>query len=305
MKILIIGGTRFVGLAIAREALQQGHDVTLFHRSNSVPTGTESASHIQGDRNTDLSELAGTQWDAIIDVCAYRPEEVIAVNTALGKSVGQYILISTVSVYDDSISPLAQEDAQTTPTAELEVLDTSTVPIMEHYGALKVLCELRATELFQDCLIIRPTYVIGPDDYTGRFSAWVERIANGGLVEAPEPKNAALQYIDARDLARFTIMATEQSLAGAFHVANPSGGISFAQVLETIVAAVGGPDCTLHWIPIDTAMQTPEAFPLWTQGEMVGSLQLDTTKALTAGLTSRDLADTVQDIHLQLGAIKN
>ncbi|MBU6347108.1 MAG: NAD-dependent epimerase/dehydratase family protein, partial [Actinomycetales bacterium] len=244
-------------------------------------------------------------WDAIIDVCAYRPEEVVAVNAALGKSVGKYILISTVSVYDDSIPPLAQEDAPTTPTAELETLDTSTVPIMEHYGALKVLCELRATKLFPDCLIIRPTYVIGPDDYTGRFSAWVELIAKGGAVVAPEPKDSALQYIDARDLAKFTILATEQSLSGAFHVANPSGGIPFAQVLETIVAKVGGPDCTLNWMPIETALQTPEAFPLWTQGEMVGILQLDTTKALLAGLTSRDLADTVQDIHLQLGAIKN
>jgi len=297
MKVLILGGTRFVGLAITREALARGHEVTVFHRGERVPVGTELATHIQGDRLTDLSKLSGSEWDVAIDVCAYRPNEVHAVADELGALIKKYVLISTVSVYDDSIPPHSNEDAQLVATAEVSSLDVASVPVMEHYGALKVLCEQVASNRFERPLIIRPTYVIGPDDYTNRFSQWVARISRGGRVNAPEPRTAPLQYIDVRDLAQFTLNAVEQGLTGPFHVATPSGGAKFEDVLQAVVETVGGPNCELNWIAVDEAAQAEEEFPLWAHGEHASMLAMDTSRALEAGLIVRGLALTVSDIR--------
>ena len=300
MKVLIIGGTRFVGLAITREAIARGHEVSVFHRSETVPPRTELATHIQGDRLTDLSRLSGVDWDVVIDVCAYRPTEVDAVADELGAQISKYVLISTVSVYDDAIPPRSDEDAQLVSTEELSTLDIASVPVIEHYGALKVLCEQSASNRFHEPLIIRPTYVIGPDDYTNRFTQWVARIVRGGQVNAPEPRSAPLQYIDVRDLARFTLTAVESALTGAFHVANPSGGARFEDVLQAVVDTVGGPECELNWIPVAEAAQSDEDFPLWAQGEHASLLALDTSRALAAGLIVRDLTTTVADVQSEI-----
>jgi len=300
MKILVIGGTRFVGLAITGQALALGHDVTVFHRSETVPAGTESATHVQGDRLVDLSKVTGTNWDLVIDVCAYRPNEVSLVADVLGASIKKYVLISTVSVYSDSIDHNSSEDAELVSTDELNLLDVANVPVMEHYGALKVLCEEVAQQEFPNSLIIRPTFVIGPNDYTNRFTSWVERIAKGGQILAPEPKSAVLQYIDVRELAEFTLDAALRDLDGAFHVATPSGGAAFGDVLQTIVETVGGQDCTLNWISVEEALASEESFPLWAEGESIGMLAMDTSRALTAGLKIRPLAETVADIRDEL-----
>ena len=296
MKTLIIGGTRFVGLAITEYALSLGHEVTVFHRSDSVPPGTETATHVQGDRLVDLGKLAQTQWDLVIDVCAYRPNEVSLVADALGDSTKKFVLVSTVSVYDDSIAANSGEDAQLTSTTELTKLDATTVPVMEYYGALKVLCEQVTEQRFTNSLIIRPTYVIGPNDYTDRFTSWVQRISDGGVVNAPEPKSASLQYVDVRDLAKFTVDSALSDLSGAFHVAAPSGGVAFGDVLQTIVDTVGGPGIVLKWISVAQALASDETFPLWVDGESIGMLAMDTTRALTAGLKVRPLFETVADI---------
>jgi len=300
MKVLVIGGTRFVGLAITREAILRGYDVTVFHRSDSVPVGTESATHVQGDRLTDLVQLADTQWDAVIDVCAYRPGEVEIVADVLGSVTKKFVFVSTVSVYDDSIAPRSDENAQLLSTVEVSALGPEAVPIMEHYGALKVLCEEVAQQRFAHVLIIRPTYVIGPDDYTNRFTAWVERIANGGMVDAPEPQSAAMQYIDVRDLATFTLNSLERGLTGPFHVATPSGGLAFGDMLRTIVETVGGPGSSLNWISVEEAKASQEAFPLWAEGEDASMLRMDTSRALEAGLEVRDLAATIADVAASL-----
>ena len=302
MKTLIIGGTRFVGLAITKYALSLGHDVTVFHRSDNVPPGTESATHVQGDRLVDLGKLAGTHWDLVIDVCAYRPHEVSIVADALADSAKKFVFVSTVSVYDDAIVSNSDEEAQLTSTEEVSALDVTSVPVMEHYGALKVLCEQEAEKRFKNSLIIRPTYVIGPNDYTNRFNSWVERIANGGVVNAPGPESASLQYIDVRDLASFTVDAALRGLSGAFHVATPSGGVAFGDVLQAIVDTVGGPDISLNWITVEEALESEEDFPLWAQGESVGMLAMDTSKAISAGLIVRPLSETVADIRDELNS---
>ena len=297
MKTLIIGGTRFVGLAITKYALSLGHEVTVFHRSDNVPAGTEAATHVQGDRLVDLGKLAQTRWDLVIDVCAYRPNEVALLADALGDSIKKFVFVSTVSVYDDSIPANSGEDAQLTSTTELTKLDATTVPVMEYYGALKVLCEQVTEQRFTNSLIIRPTYVIGPNDYTDRFTSWAQRISDGGVVNAPEPKSASLQYIDVRDLAKFTVDSALSDLSGAFHVAAPSGGVAFGDVLQTIVDAVGGPGCRLNWISVEDALTSDETFPLWADGEDIGMLAMDTSKALAAGLDARPLSETVAAIR--------
>ncbi len=297
MRILVIGGTRFVGLAITRELLRRGHDVTVFHRSDGRPVGTESARHIKGDRDSDLHLLQGSEWDAVVDVCAYRPHQVADLAYALNGNVGRFVFISTVSVYADQIPSGSDENAELASVTVLDGLDPASVPIDGvTYGPLKVLCEKVVTETFPAHLIIRPTYVIGPDDYTNRFSHWVERIHSGGIVEVPLPKDASLQYIDARDLASFTVDQLEAQTQGAFHVATPSRGASFGEVIETIASTLGGDDLQLNWITVDEALTRADEFPLWNQGEVVTMLEMDTTKALTAGLQVRALAETVHDI---------
>ena len=302
MKILIIGGTRFVGLAMTHEALSRGHDVTVFHRSSNIPAGTENATHVQGDRLVDLAQLAGSQWDVVIDVCAYRPNEVAIVAEALGTVTQKYVLVSTVSVYDEAIAHRSDEDGPLTSTAEVSDLDVATVPVMDHYGALKVLCEQAATQGFANLLIIRPTYVVGPNDYTHRFTAWVDRISRGGVVDVPEPQSASLQLIDVRDLASFTMDAIDQGLTGPFHVASPSGGLAFSEVMRTIAVAMGESAASLNWISVEEARESGQAFPLWSEGEDTGILALDTSRALAAGLVVRDLAVTISDISAELGA---
>ena len=297
MRILIVGGTRFVGLAIAREAIARGHEVELFHRSAEIPPGTEGAKHLLGDRNRDFTSLQEGTWDAVIDVCGYRPHEIHALYDVFAGRIGKYVFVSTISVYDGGIPDGSDESAQQADTSFLAALDPITVEMgARTYGPLKVLCEEAVREHYADHLIIRPTFVIGEDDYTDRFTRWVKRIAEGGVVDAPEPKDGRIQYIDARDLAAFTLKALEDDRRGAFHVAAPSGGTTFAELLETIREVVGPEAARLNWVSVEEANERPADFPLWAGGKPTGMRALDTSAAEAAGLTARPLSDSVRDL---------
>jgi len=176
MRILFIGGTKFVGRAMAETALDRGHEVTLLHRGRTQPSGKafEAAEHLQADRDGDLSVLAGREFDATIDVCAYVPRQVDRIAEALDGRGGHHVFISTMSVFADTDAPGLDEDSK---LATLEDPSTEEVTA-ETYGGLKVLCEKHAASAYGDALtVIRPTYVIGPHDHTGRFTWWVRRIA--------------------------------------------------------------------------------------------------------------------------------
>ncbi|MEN9693640.1 MAG: hypothetical protein RLZZ330_1284, partial [Actinomycetota bacterium] len=223
MKILVIGGTRFVGLAMVRELLNRGHEVSVFHRTNSIPAGTEKAHHLIGDRTKDFTALQTGSWDAVIDVCGYRPYEIHALYDALAGRIQKYVFISTVSVYDESIPTGENESAKLADTSVLDEADEITIPIdWETYGPLKVLCEQAVKEHYPNNLIIRPTYVIGPDDYTNRFNFWVEKFVNNETVEVPLNNATSMQFIDVRDLAAFTCDAIEKNLKGEFHICAPT-----------------------------------------------------------------------------------
>jgi 2'-hydroxyisoflavone reductase len=289
MKILFIGGTRFVGLAMAREAIARGHEVSIFHRSDKIPVGTESATHLIGDRTKDFTALQVGNWDVVVDVCGYRPHEIHALYDVFAGRIDKYVYVSTVSVYADDIDPNLDETATLTDVSILEDKELITVPIDgDTYGALKVLCEIAAHGHYSNLLIIRPTYVIGPDDYTNRFNFWVNKFLKNEKVAVPANTGTTLQYIDVRDLASFTISAIEKDLTGEFHVCET--GTRFDVVLEEIALATNSKS------ELVVANSSDESeFPLWSANDS-GVLAMDPTKAKSAGLVTRPLAQTIKDI---------
>ena len=291
MRILIIGGTRFVGHAMAEAAVEGGHDVSLLHRhaTEELP----GATHLLADRDGDLSVLDGLTFDATIDVCAYLPGQVRSLHAALGDRGGHHLFVSTVSVYEEPDGPGAGEDSPLFAPSP----DDATEVTNHTYGPLKVACENVATGLYaaSGLAIIRPTYVVGPRDMTARYPWWVLRAARGGSVIAPGPAEAPMQYIDARDLGAWTVRLAEQRVAGTFTAAHPH--TTFGDLLDETVGAV---DTDARLVLVDGDWLVEHGvdglqLPLWTEGGVEWSLAMATEKAQAAGLTYRPLADTVRD----------
>ncbi len=296
MRILFIGGTRFVGRAMAEAALARGHDVTLLHRGASTDPALEAATQLSADRNADLSALAGLEFDATIDVCAYLPRQVEQLADALDGRGGHHVFVSTMSVYADPDGPGIDEDAA---LANLDDPNTQEVTA-ESYGGLKVLCEQAAASAYgsDHLTIVRPTYVIGPHDHTGRFTWWVRRIARGGEVLAPGPAEAPMQIIDARDQGEWTITLAEDQTSGVFNSVSPSPPFGFGDLLEATVRAVGPTGTTLRWVNagwLRTEGESYQSLPLWTEGSPEWTLAADPTRAANAGLSPRPLTETIAD----------
>ena len=297
MRILIIGGTRFVGRHLVAAAIARGHAVTILHRGVEC-SGAPGAEHLHADRDGDLGVLEGRVWDATVDVCAYWPRQVVSLADALGERGGRHVLISTVSVYAEAPEPGLDEQA---PLVAPLGLDGDAPAIDEDtYGGLKVGCEHVAQQRHAGgLLIIRPTYIVGPYDPTARFPYWVDRLARGGTVLCAGSPDAPFQYIDARDLAAFTVGLLGAGDEGAIHVVNPPAPYSFAEMLEMVSAAVAPAGTRLEWVPSAWLAErgvTPSMLPLWTgtdDPEYV--LALDPARALAAGLRARPLGATATD----------
>lgn len=296
MRILMIGGTRFIGKHVVEAALAAGHDITIFHRGRTGRDLFPDVEHRLGDRDGDLSALATGEWDATVDTCAYVPRQVHELADVLGALGGHHLLVSSVSAYASPTGPGLTEDA---PLAEL---DDPTVEEVtnETYGGLKVLCERAAVERYgQPTLLVRPTYVVGPDDYSWRFPWWVARMARGGEVLAPGPDDAPAQVIDVRDMATWMVELLETGATGAIHAASPEPVFTWRQQLTAIAAAVAPADTRLTWVDADFvhAAGLPEGtFPLWSGDDPdVWVMAADPAKAYATGLTPRPLADTARD----------
>jgi 2'-hydroxyisoflavone reductase len=304
MRILMIGGTAFVGRAITEAAIEAGHEVTLFHRGETGGSLFPQATHLYGDRNTDLSALADGRWDATIDVCAYFPRQVRSLAGALGDRGGRHVYISSVSAYSPQV-PFGYDESA--PLAEVTEPDAETVT-NENYGGLKVACERLATELYgPDTTIIRPTYVVGPHDRTYRFTWWVDRIARGGNVLAPGNPDDPIQLIDARDMAAWIVGLLEQSVTGTFHAVSPAPPFNFGDMMTAIAAQVAPPGTGLTWVPSDflLAMNVTEAeMPLWPAGEAEGANMATASPAAAfgTGLAPRPLRVTIADIQAEVQA---
>jgi len=295
MNLLIIGGTTFLGPALVAEALASGHQATLFNRGLSSPEPLAGVELIKGDRETDLHRLAGRRWDAVIDTCGYIPRLVKLSAEALKGAVGHYSFISTLSVYplngavnrDESARLLALDDH----SAE-EVTD-------ETYGPLKVLCEAQAEAAFpESSLIIRPGLIVGPRDPTNRFTYWVTRAARGGPAIAP-PADQPVQFVDARDLAAFTLRRIEQRDAGIYNVTGPAARLTFGELLLLVKQALGSDvqwqhasDDFLREHDVGEFME----LPLWVNRALAESfMTFDNDKAIGAGLRFRPIARTIRD----------
>ena len=311
MRILIAGGTRFVGRHITQAALDAGHHVTLFHRGRSGADLFPQATHLTGDRNGDVSAPAGLgalaagSWDATIDVCAYFPRQVRTLAEALGGRGGRYVNISSTSAYS---TPVASRNfSENASLAELA--DPLTEEITEEtYGGLKVACERLAVELFgpERVTIVRPTYVVGPYDHSYRFTWWVERIARGGEVLAPGAPDGPIQVIDARDMGRWIVsMATRAADGrdghGVYHAVSPAPPYGFGDMLEAIAAEVAPPGTTLTWVDPEFLLERgedAESLPLWPGGDPESDINTaDPAAAYAAGLTPRPIRQTIAEVH--------
>jgi 2'-hydroxyisoflavone reductase len=285
MRILVIGGTRLVGRHIAQNAIDRGHEVTLFNRGRSDPSALPDATHLTGDRNKDLSALATGEWDATVDVSAYVPRQVRDLLAALDKRAGHYTFISTISVYGNDVV-----DSGFTEGARLLEPAWDDKQDLEKYGELKVGCEQVAeSDAPHGVLVLRPGFVIGPYDYSERFTHWVRAVATGKPFTGPDP-DQPLQCVDGRDLAAFTVSMIERQRADTFNVTAPPTPPTFRQVLDTIAAALDIPLPDVTWSAAD------DALPLSVPPDWWPKMRADISKAVEAGFTYRPLAQTVRDL---------
>ncbi|MGC2486136.1 MAG: NAD-dependent epimerase/dehydratase family protein [Acidimicrobiales bacterium] len=294
MKILIIGGTSFVGRSIAWSAWHHGHDVSVFNRGLTPSDLPESVTRLIGDRQSDLTSLVGLTFDATIDVTAYRPSDVERLATALGDRGGHYLQISSISAYREPSGPGFSED-------RLELDDDPDdleAPIASAYGPLKAASERAGWAYFgEGSTMVRPTFVVGAFDATLRFPYWVERVRRGGVVAVPGPGDSYLQWIDARDLANFVVRLAEERRVGAFHAAGPMVGQRFVETIEEIAAQIAPAHTELREVSAETIAEAKlgRKFPLWSP-QPQSIMALDSSLALSEGLALRPLADSVDDV---------
>jgi 2'-hydroxyisoflavone reductase len=296
MRLLILGGTRFVGRHLAAAALARGHALTLVHRGQTHPGLFPEAEHLLGDRGGDLSFLSGRRWDAVVDVNGYVPRQVRASAARLAGTVERYVFVSTISAYADLSAPGTTEEAPLEqPPAGSEATEEVTGAT---YGWLKALCEREATAVFpEQSLIVRPGLLVGPEDHTGRFAYWPWRFARGGEVLAPAAPGSAVQLLDARDLGEWIVRQVERGSTGVYNAAGPESPLTLGGILAT-AHAIAGPGAEITWVAPDFLLARGVSpwseLPLWLPGE-TGFNRVDNRRARAAGLTFRPLAETVHD----------
>lgn len=297
MRLLLIGGTSFVGRAIALAGIAAGHEVTILNRGRTPSDLPEVVERLTGDRRSDLSALHARTFDATVDVIAYRPSDVAALHEALGDRGGHHLQISSISAYQDP-----PDEGATEETAVLLPDGTADpeAPISaETYGPLKAASEREAVARFgSQTTIIRPTFVIGGHDASLRFPYWVERCRRGGTVAVPGPRNIALQYVDARDLGAFTVALVGSATSGAFTAAGPWPAARFVDVVEQIARHVAPRGTTVVEIPPEVVDEHDLAskFPLWSGPVSETMLSMDPSKALAHGLCLRPLEESIDDV---------
>ncbi len=309
MRILIVGGTIFLGRRLVEAALARGHQVTLFSRG--VHTGGlhKDVEALKGDRNGDVGALRGRLWDAVIDTCGYVPNGVTRVLDALGSErLAHYTFVSSVSVYAehpaagvDERSPVATITPEQLAAAEGMATGTRATARTygEMYGALKSLCEETAEQRMPGrVLSVRPGLIVGPDDYTDRLTYWVRRVGEGGEVLAPGRPDRRVRVIDACDLAEWMVRMAETQTTGILNATGAEDGLTFGRMLETC-RAVSGSDARFTWIHetdlLDRGVQPWSELPLWLPASHNGLFEARNDKALGAGLTFSPLEKTVRD----------
>jgi 2'-hydroxyisoflavone reductase len=304
-SILILGGTGFLGPHVVDYAKARGHTLTLFNRGKTRPGLYPDIEKLQGDRDGKLEALEGRTWDAVVDTSGYVPRIVKMSAELLAPSIQQYIFISTISVYDDTREPGADETA---PLATLS--DPASEDVRASYGALKALCEQAAEAAMpKRVATIRPGLIVGPGDQTGRFTHWVTRTADGGEVLAPGDGSTPTQWIDGRDLGAWIVRMIEQNATGTYNALGPDRRVTMKELLETCNAA-GGNKAQLTWVPWDFLKKEDVGpwsdMPMWIPiEEMKGFGTIANARALAKGLTFRPLTETAKDTFAWVEAQPN
>ncbi len=299
MRLLILGGTVFVGRHIVEAARARGHEVTLFHRGLSNPGAFPGVEHLRGDRHTDLSALAGRTWDAVVDTCGYLPRVVRASARMLAGQVHQYTFVSSGAVY---ALPASEPGFLTEESPTLHLDSPASEDVARDYGALKALCERAVQEeLPGRALTIRSGLIVGPFDPTGRFSYWVRRVAAGGEILAPGPPDRLVQFVDARDLAAWSVEMIEGGHTGVYNAA--ALPLPLSAVLQGCQAESGG-RADFVWVSEEFVLRyglVPfSELPLWLPRRESGLLRMDTTRAVATGFRTRPLAETIRETRAWL-----
>jgi 2'-hydroxyisoflavone reductase len=296
VRLLIAGGTSFVGRAAALAAVERGHEVTVVNRGVTPSDLPASVEHLVGDRQGDLSALERRTFDATIDTIAYRPGDVARLAAALGDRGGHHLQVSSVSAYQDPDHEGATEDAPLWPAGlaapDAEITATA-------YGPLKADCERAALQHFGAAsTFVRPTYVIGGHDATLRFPYWVARARRGGSIAVPGPRGSAMQYVDARDLGAFIVTLLASGTSGAFTAAGPWPPARFVDTVEQVARHVAPSGTEVVEVTPDDVERAglSGSFPLWSGPASETALAMDPSKALGAGLSLRPLVDAVDDV---------
>ena len=302
LRILILGGTRFIGLHMTALALARGHTLTFFNRGKTKTDRYPEVERIKGDRNGEIDGLKGREWDVVIDNSGYVPRHVKLTGELLAPSVKQYVFVSSISVYPDFSVPRDESSpVGKLPDETIEKVDGET------YGPLKALCEQAAERAVpgRTC-VIRPGLIVGPDDNTDRFTYWPARAARGGEFIAPGAPTDAFQIIDARDLAAFTLNAVENNINGVFNLVSNVNEFKFGQLTAASIAAANKqvrpkdkPVAT--FLPTEFLEEQKVApwseMPVWlpAKGEEAAFAGTSNKAALAKGLRITPLKKTVDD----------
>jgi 2'-hydroxyisoflavone reductase len=290
MKLLVLGGTVFLGLHVVEAALARGYSVTLFNRGRHNPDLFPKVEKLRGDRDGDLSALSGRRFDAVVDTSTYTPEQARSMAKILDRRIEHYTFISSVSAY--ARFPAGRTYDETAPVAKGS----------DGYGPLKARSEEALEAAFPGRVAhLRPGLIAGPHDPTERFTYWPRRIAQGGEVLAPGRPERPIQFIDARDLAEWCVRLSERRRAGYFNAVGPQSLLTMRQFLEACRSAVGR-NARLSWVSdeelITAGAEAWTELPLWipeNDKESGGLFLGDNKKAIAAGLTYRPILDTIKE----------
>lgn len=298
-RILILGGTGFLGPATVEAALARGHQLTLFNRGRTRPGLFPDLEKLTGDRDPlkgeGLKALSGRQWDAVIDNSGYYPRMVGASAKLLAGAVKQYIFISSISAYADESEEGADETARVATIADPSIEKMG--PNFENFGALKALCE-RAAEAAMPgrVAVVRPGYIVGPDDPSGRFTYWPVRVDRGGEILAPGTPADPIQFIDVRDLGAWLVKVVEDGTTGVFNATGPEKRLGMGGLLAACQRATTTQG-SLTWVSADFLDKQKVELPIWAayQGNTKGSHTRKFARALAAGLRFRPHEASVKD----------